>query len=54
TSMDYEDQLRQDWSRRDPMALRHRRRWVSLGSDGSGFGIKREGTADETGTPGQV
>ncbi|KAG0036129.1 hypothetical protein BGZ82_004678 [Podila clonocystis] len=26
----------------------------SLGSDGSGFGIKREGTADETGTPGQV
>ncbi|KAF9368804.1 swr complex subunit [Podila verticillata] len=26
----------------------------SLGGDGSGFGIKREGTADEIGTPGQV
>ncbi|KAF9336035.1 swr complex subunit [Podila minutissima] len=26
----------------------------SLGGDSSGFGIKREGTADETGTPGQV
>ncbi|KAG0341259.1 swr complex subunit [Podila horticola] len=26
----------------------------SLGGDGSGFGIKREGTADETGTPGQI
>ncbi|KAG0028194.1 hypothetical protein BGZ82_008560 [Podila clonocystis] len=27
---------------------------ASLGGDGSGFGIKRGGTADKTGTPGQV
>ncbi|KAG0011836.1 hypothetical protein BGZ81_001959, partial [Podila clonocystis] len=29
-------------------------RLASLGGDGSDFGIKREGTADDTGTPGQV